>query len=316
MDVSTMFRVDGMVAVITGGGSGPYPRLSHPIINVTDKANPGIGFMMAKVLASSGAKKVYILGRRANVLEAAASSHPSISPIVCDVTSKASLQNAVDIITAEVGFVNLVIANSGVVGKSKGFNGSSSIQELRKTLFDDETMEDFTEVQHVNVTGAYYTMTAFLELLAAGNKNALRGGFGKPLNEGSQVPLVQSQIIVTSSIGAFSRQKATTPDYGASKAAIAQLAQNMTTNLAPYQIRINTIAPGLFPSDMAKSFMEGRNPETEPEDHYYFIPARRFGTEEELAGTVLYLASKAGAYCNGSIVAFDGGRMAITPSTY
>ncbi|KAI1813749.1 short-chain dehydrogenase [Poronia punctata] len=296
MDSSTLFRVDGMVAVISGGGTG-------------------IGLMMAKALSGAGAK-VYILGRRAGTLEAAASSHPDIKPLVCDVTSKASLQSAVDSISTEVGYVNLVVANSGVFGPYQSFDSSLSIGELRSRLFGEVSPESFTEPLHVNITGAYYTMLAFLELLDAGNKNALKGGFGKPLKDGSAVPSVQSQVIFTGSVGSYSRERATPPAYAASKSAIAQLGQHAATNLTPYQIRVNTLAPGFFMSEMASVVIERRDPETEGLDHPEFMPARRFGTEDEVAGSILYLASRAGAYCNGTIFTFDGGRLAVIPSTY
>ncbi|KAI1158359.1 short-chain dehydrogenase [Nemania serpens] len=298
MDVSTLFRVDGMVAVITGGGSG-------------------IGLTMAKALASAGAR-VYILGRRASVLEAAASSHASITPLQCDVTSKASLQSAVDTITREAGQVNLLVANAGVLGPYKPFDETLSVAALRRQLFDEVDVAAFTETMHVNATGAYLTIFAFLELLDAGNRNALAGGggFGAPAREGGRVPLVQSQVVVTSSVGAYSRQKAGSPAYVASKAAVSHLAQCAATNLAPYQIRVNTLAPGYFLSEMSQFIMDVRDPETEGLDHPDFMPARRFGTDEEVAGTILYLASRAGAYCNGTVLTFDGGRLAVVPSTY
>ncbi|KAI0859219.1 short-chain dehydrogenase [Xylaria cubensis] len=281
MDMSALFRVDGMVAIITGGGTG-------------------IGQMMAKALANAGAK-VYILGRRASALEAAAVS---------------TLLNRV-----VFGYLRNLRYFSGVLvirimGPYTSYDSTLSIHELRTRLFDQISMEDFTDTMHVNATAAYFTILAFLELLDAGNKNALKGGFGKPQEEGSKVPLVQSQVIVTSSICAYSREKATAPAYGASKSAITQLAQHAATNLAPYQIRVNTLAPGFFMSEMAEPIISLRDPETEGIDHPDFMPARRFGTEEELAGTILYLASKAGAYCNGAIFNFDGGRLAVVPSTY
>ncbi|KAI1180473.1 short-chain dehydrogenase [Nemania sp. FL0916] len=296
MDISTLFRVDGMVAVITGGGTG-------------------IGFMMAKALASSGAK-VYILGRRANALESAASAHANIIPLVCDVSSKASLQNAVDVVSREAGFINLLVANSGILGPYESFDSTLDIHTLRSRLFSDVDMASFTETMHVNATGAYFTILAFLELLDAGNQNAvLRGGFGKPAREGSKVPLVQSQVVVTSSVGAYSRQKVTPPAYAASKAAVTHLALHAATNLAPYMIRVNTVLPGFFASEVAAPLMGARDPETEGIDDSNFMPARRFGTEEDVAGTILYLASRAGGYCNGSVLAFDGGRLAVVPTS-
>ena len=150
----------------------------------------GLGLMMAKALAGSGAKAVYILGRREASLQAAVGVHPSITPIVCDVTSKSSLEKAVEIVTQEVGYVNLVIANSGILGPTACFDPTKSIRELRKAMFDEVTMSDFTQTFHVNVTGAYFTMLAFLDLLDAGNKEAIKGGYGAPLNQGSQVPSI------------------------------------------------------------------------------------------------------------------------------
>lgn len=127
--------------------------------------------MMAKALVAAGAKKVYILGRRRDALEKAATQHEGLVPLVCDVTAKDSLQSAVDTITKEIGYINLVVANSGALGPVKGFNPSFTIQQLRKNLFEDVSMEDFTAAFHVNVTGACFTLLAFLELLDAGTLN-------------------------------------------------------------------------------------------------------------------------------------------------
>ncbi|KEY72751.1 hypothetical protein S7711_02537 [Stachybotrys chartarum IBT 7711] len=297
MDPSSLFRVDGLVAVVTGGGTG-------------------IAHMMAKALAAAGARKVYILGRRQATLEAAAAAHPAISPIVCDVTSKAALQHAVDVVSEETGHVNLVIASSGILGPHQSYDKEKSIKELRKDLFGETSMESFTETYHVNVTGAWFTAVAFLELLDAGNQNAVKGGFGAPLKPGSKAPAVQSQILFVTSLGAYSREAATPPAYAASKAAIAQVAAHAATNLAPYQIRVNTLAPGWFSSELADPIISSRDPEDEGLDHPAFMPARRFGTEEEMGGTVLYLASMAGAYCNGLVLLNDGGRLSVVPSTY
>lgn len=201
--------------------------------------------MMTRALVANGAAKVYILGRRLEPLQDAAKEKPSvIIPIQCDVTSKESLQKTVDQITSETGFVNLAIANSGVLGPLNRWEPQLSLAEARKKMFDDLSMEDMTHTLHVNTTAAFFTMTAFLELLDAGNKNALKGGFGKPITPGSDVPSVQSQVIFTSSVGAFSRHAASTPAYSGSKAALAHLTKHSAANLAKYGIRVNALAPG------------------------------------------------------------------------
>ncbi|KAI0898587.1 NAD(P)-binding protein [Annulohypoxylon nitens] len=297
MDALNFFRVDGMVAVVTGGATG-------------------IGFMMAKALAGAGAKKVYLLGRRKAVVESSAAQHPCFTPIVCDITSKESLQSAVDFITNDVGFINLLIANSGTVGPINSFNPDFTIQELRKNLFEGLSMDAFTEPLNVNVTATYFTMLAFLELLDAGNKNALKGGFGIPIEEGSNVPSIPSQVIFTSSVSAYSRDRISAPAYTASKSAITHLAKHTSTNLAKYQIRVNAVAPGFFPSELASGLIAGRDPSKETLDDMQYIPSRRFGGEEEMGGTVLYLASRAGSYCNGLVLLNDGGRLSVTNSEY
>ncbi|KAI1427002.1 short-chain dehydrogenase [Xylaria sp. FL1777] len=271
---------------------------------------------MAKALANAGAKKVYILGRRKEVLDEAAKAHQSLHPFVCDVGSKESLEAAADAVAKDSGYVNLVIANAGVVGSTARFHPDLSLSELKQQLFHNASMEDFTHTLHINVTAAYFTMLAFLELLGAGNENAVKGGFGAPLTEGSDVPSIQSQVIFTSSISAYSRSFLSALSYSGSKAAIEHLAKHASTNLAHHGIRVNALAPGLFPSEMANTIIQDRDPSKEHPSETRFISARRFGGEEEMAGTVLYLASRAGAYCNGLILVNDGGKLSTMPSTY
>ncbi|KAI0969187.1 short chain dehydrogenase [Xylaria arbuscula] len=297
MDTSSIFRVDGMVAVVTGGGTG-------------------IGLHMAKALANAGAKKVYIIARRKEPLDEAAKQHESLHPLVADVGSKESLQAAVDVITKESGYVNLLIANSGILGPTARFQADLSLSELKQRLFDNVSMDEFTQTFHINVTGAHFTMLAFLELLDAGNKNALKGGFGAPLTQGGDVPSIQSQVIFTSSISGYSRAFTSPSSYSGSKAAIEHLAKHSSTNLAPHGIRVNALAPGLFPSEMGNNLIQDRDPSKEHHTDPRFIPARRFGGEEEMAGTVLYLASRAGSFCNGLILVNDGGKLATIPSSY
>ncbi|KAF3059793.1 Zerumbone synthase [Daldinia childiae] len=297
MDSSGLFRVDGMVAVITGGGSG-------------------IGNVMARAFAGAGAKKIYILGRRRETLETAATAHPSIIPVQCDISTKDSLQSAVDFITRDIGYVNLFIANSGALGPLASWTRGASVSELRKNLFEDTSMEEFSNAFHVNVTGTMFSIFAFLELLDAGNKQALKGGFGAPIKKGSDVPSIQSQVIITSSISAFSRTFLSPPAYAGSKSALIHLTKHTSTGLNGHGIRVNALAPGLFPSELAANLIGSRDPATESVDDPKFIPARKFGSDDEMAGAVLYLASKAGSFCNGFILVNDGGKLSTMPADY
>lgn len=211
---------------------------------------------MAEALAVNGAAKVFLLGRRAEVIKDAAAKYPEVMvPVQCDVTSKESLQSAVDEISKTTKHINLLVANSGGAGEPIGYKPSMSLPELRAHLMS-ASMEAFTETLHVNTTGAYFTMVAFLELLDAGNKHAVSGGpaatgtpngpvlFGAPSNLDSNAPSIQSQVIFTTSLAAHSRGWWTSPHYGSSKAALSFLMKQASTNLARYGIRANALAPG------------------------------------------------------------------------
>lgn len=97
--IQDLFNVSGMIAVVTGGGSG-------------------LGLYAARALDANGAKAVYIVGRREGVLKEAAKTgvNGKIIPVVGDVTDKSSLQTVTDRIRKEQGYVNLLFANAGVSG--------------------------------------------------------------------------------------------------------------------------------------------------------------------------------------------------------
>ncbi|RYO77407.1 hypothetical protein DL764_010222 [Monosporascus ibericus] len=73
--------------------------------------------------------------------------------------------------------------------------------------FSRRSIESFTETFRVNVTGAYFALLAFLELLDAGNNKALEGGHGAAAKPGGKAPAIQSKMIITASVSGFSRDK-------------------------------------------------------------------------------------------------------------
>ncbi|RFU75122.1 short chain dehydrogenase reductase [Trichoderma arundinaceum] len=289
--VESLFRVDGLVAVITGGGSG-------------------LGRITAHALAANGAKAVYVLGRREDALVATRDTSPNpeaIRPVVCNVTSKDSLKAAADQVREEVGYCDVVFANSGVItadnSSMMGNVNGLDLKAIQESLWAYE-MEEFTQSFHVNVTAAFYTVLAFLDLLDEGNKKA--------------VVSQKSQVIITASVATYARLPKAGFAYGSSKAAAAQLAKQLATLLAPHKIRVNSIAPGLYPSEMTERDIKASTTEIREEGSLpgTFIPLARMGTEEEFAGAMLFLMSKAGGYVDGSVLLTDGGRLSIATSTY
>ncbi|CRG89151.1 hypothetical protein PISL3812_06187 [Talaromyces islandicus] len=278
IEVSELFSVKGLIAVISGGGSG-------------------IGRMITRALAVNGAEKVYILGRRLAVLEEAAQPFPEVViPVECDVTSKDSLQQVADRITREAGYINVLWCNSGTSGpESPELNNSSSIDEFIEYNWR-HSFEDYAETFRVNTAGFWYTSIAFLKLLSLGNE---------------KVPGLHSQIISTCSTLGFGRFAATGRfAYGQSKASQMHMMKQLSTHLVPYNIRVNMVAPGLFPTDMTSSMTSTGY------DVSKLIPEGRAGSETDIAGVVLFLTSKAGSYMNGNVVVCDGGRLSVVPSTY
>lgn len=229
LEAANLFNVRDLVAVITGGGSG-------------------IGLMMTKALALNGARKVYIIGRRKEVLVDAAkeSPHGNIVPLVGDVTSKDALQSMVSEIEKEVGYINVLIANSGIGGpQATSITPETSLEDYQSALWN-QSFDEYTKTFAVNTSAVFFCIVAFLKLLDAGNK---KGNVEQ-----------KSQVIATSSIGAFNRRVPGGYAYGQSKAATTLLMKHMATNLVPYGIRSNVIAPGrTFSSPFNKDHLTATN---------------------------------------------------------
>jgi NAD(P)-dependent dehydrogenase (short-subunit alcohol dehydrogenase family) len=108
--------------------------------------------------------------------------------------------------------------------------------------------------------------------------------------------------------------------YGASKAAATHLIKHLAGTLAPFSIRVNGIAPGLFPSDLAEKLIAATGAKGDPGEEGSIdkavIPAGRIGVESDMVGTVVWIASRAGAYLNGNVTVLDGGRVSQLPGSY
>lgn len=116
-----------------------------------------------------------------------------------------------------------------------------------------------------------------------------------------------SRVVVTGSIagiGVGTLGKNATFGYSASKAAALHLTRNLALELGPQHILVNSIAPGFFPTKMASGLIElsgGAKSQAEG------TPNKRLGIPEDIAGTVVYLCSRASGHVNGGNVVLDGG---------
>ncbi|POS69092.1 3-oxoacyl-(acyl-carrier protein) reductase [Diaporthe helianthi] len=293
LDAAQLFSVKGIVAVVTGAGSG-------------------LGAIMAHALDVNGAAKVFILGRRESKLKevAANAKNGSLIPVQCDVSSKESLQAAVSTIEKQTPFVNLLIANSGYLGEVTNMGprpAEQTLVELRKELWDKTSYSDASQVVSTNIAGSYFTFLAFLGLLGAGNTH--------PSSVGKS-GLLQSQFISTTSLGGFRLAESPSYVYNASKAALNHLTKTLTSEYAKHSIRANAIAPGFFVTEMTEAHAPDEDVTAAGSRPWQETPATRWGTEEDMAGAVLYLASRAGSFVNGCILLVDGGALSMSPSSY
>jgi NAD(P)-dependent dehydrogenase (short-subunit alcohol dehydrogenase family) len=279
--------------------------------------------MMARALAANGAAKVYIAARRMEPLQAAAKEiGPQVVPLVCDVTNKDSLMQAVQTVKAQAGHLNLLICNSGTTGVG------DTLFQRPKPVSPDEfstkhweySVEDYLHPFGVNVAGAWYTSVAFLPLLDKGNK------------EGNVSQ--SSQIIIISSTSGLSKRGEAGFAYAQSKAASIHLAKQLSTLLPQWGMRANCITPGckymmiervlltrliildvVFPSGMVEPKLKRfRRPDGTLGKLEKAFPLQRLGNEQDIGGTIVYLTSKAGAYTNGTIMVVDGAIMYNIPS--
>lgn len=189
--------------------------------------------MMARALALNGAHKVYIVGRRKDVLEKASKSVDTnnIIPLAGDVTSKEALASIVSTIQLEIGYINVLIANSGTLGPQAEIPQPEikTVADFQKA-YGETPSDDVTNTFKLNTTAVWYTIMAFLGLLDEGSK---KGNVEQ-----------KSQVISTGSIGAFNRTVPGGYPYGQSKAATTHMMKQLATGLAPLGIRSNVLAPG------------------------------------------------------------------------
>lgn len=185
--------------------------------------------MMARALAHAGATKVYIVGRRLDVLQSAANSvnAPSgvVVPLTCDVTSQSDLAALVGQVEKDVGYLNLLVCNSGIGGPqvpAPPAGETTSVKDWAAKQFA-VPMDEYTRTFNVNVTAVWYTAMAFLDLLDRGNKEENMGW--------------SSQVVVTSSIGGYNRKAPGGYAYGQSKAAATHAVKQLAVVLPTWGIR-------------------------------------------------------------------------------
>ncbi|KAJ9292768.1 hypothetical protein DTO271G3_8467 [Paecilomyces variotii] len=284
----TLFDVKGFVAVVTGGGSG-------------------IGLMAAQALAANGAR-VYVVGRRNEPLQTVAKKYASngqIIPLPGDIAHTDGVKAiAAELEKNEAKGINILINNAGVSPESRASSEADKVDfsdanAVGKWMVLDGT-EAWRESYAGNVAAHHFLTAALLPLLNKG-REAIPGHSSSIINITSTAGITK-----THSRGQFA--------YSSSKAAFLHLTQEWAHTFVPLRIRVNSIAPGLFPSEMTTGGSD-ENQKSHITGAGQHFPAGRTGRETDIGSAVLYLASRAGTYVNGQVVHVDGGLLLKTPST-
>jgi NAD(P)-dependent dehydrogenase (short-subunit alcohol dehydrogenase family) len=243
----------------------------------------GIGFMIAGQFLAAGAARVYICARRAEACEAAAAElrgRGDCVAVPCDVGSPDGVETLARAVEAHDEQLHILVNNAGIAWGAP---------------LDTHPIEQVDRVLQVNVRAVFHCTQRLLPLLRAA---ASADDPARVINIGSVDGLA---IPYWPNFG-----------YSASKAAVHMLTRHLAHALVGDHVTVNAIAPGLFPSRMTRMVFD--SPELEAQT-IAAIPMRRAGTAEDVGGTAIYLASRAGAYLTGVVIPVAGG-IATIDSTH
>lgn len=235
----------------------------------------GIGEMIAEGYVANGVK-TYISSRKAGACDATAarlSEQGECISIPADLSTLEGIRTLTDEIKSRESQLDILVNNAGATW-------GASIEDFPEAAWD--------KVMDINVKGPFFLTQAMLSLLEAS------ASAGDP-----------ARIINVGSIDGLNINKMGTYSYGPSKAAIHHLTRTLASHLADRHITANAIAPGPFPSKMTAGIQRAMGDQITEN-----IPLKRWGVPADMAGTAIYLASKAGAYVSGSVIPVDGGIVA------
>ena len=253
---TSLFDLTGKVALVTG-------------------ATHGLGMAMAKGIGRAGA----------NLIINGNSSNEKIDKAVAifksegikafgyrfDVTNEDQVQKAIARIENEVGIIDILINNAGII---------------KRTPLLDMEVNDFEQVIKVDLVSPFIVSKAVV-------KGMIKRKSGKIINICSMM-----SELARNTVGA----------YAAAKGGLKMLTQNMCVEWAPYNIQVNGIGPGYFATEQTKPIRVEGHPFNEFIVNR--TPAGMWGDPDELQGAAVFLSSKASDFVNGQILYVDGGILA------
>lgn len=232
----------------------------------------GIGLMIARGMVEAGAT-VYISSRKADVCEQVAaelSEVGSCTALPADLATEAECRRLAEEVAGRESTLDILVNNAGATW------GAPMAE------FDDAAWD---RVLDLNVKGVFHLTKFLVPLLAAA------GTHDDP-----------ARVINIGSIDGIHVPGLETYSYSASKAAVHQMTRVLASQLARKHITVNAIAPGPFESKMMAATLESFGDQIAAS-----APLQRIGRPDDMAGTAIFLASRAGSYLTGTIIPVDGG---------
>jgi NAD(P)-dependent dehydrogenase (short-subunit alcohol dehydrogenase family) len=232
----------------------------------------GIGMMIARGLLQAGAA-VYVSSRKPEAGEAAVaelSEYGRVASIPANVSTEAECKRLADELAGREERVHVLVNNAGSTW-------GAPLEEFPESAWD--------KVLALNLKAPFFLTRAFL-----------------PLLEAAATADDPARVINVGSIDGLRVPDLPTYSYSASKAGVHQLTRVLARELGPRHITVNAIAPGPFQSKMMAATLEQFHDLIAASS-----PLGRIGRPDDMAGTAVYLASRAGAYTTGAVIPVDGG---------
>ncbi len=244
-----------------------------PVVLITG-ALAGIGRATAFGFARTGAS-VVVSGRRpaegASLVAELEQLGVSGLFVQADVRHEDEVRNLIDQTVARFGRLDIAVNNAGVEGQAG--------------MLTDQTVENYTDIFETNVLGVILSLKYELRVMQA-------QGFGSIVN-------------ISSSLGRMGF--AGVGVYGASKFAVEGLTRSAALEAAPFGVRVNAVAPGPVDTGMIDRLSGSEEAKA---GFAQMIPVKRIGLPEEIAETIVFVASAKAPYLTGQSIAVDGGQTA------